>query len=49
MVVTVKVPADPTVKVVESAEVMVGAWSTVRVKDWVAFGLVPFDAVMVIG
>ena len=37
--VTVKEPADPTVKVVALAEVMAGAESTVRVKDWVASGL----------
>ena len=47
--VTVKVPAVPTVKVVLAAEVMAGAWSTVRVKDWVALGRVPLAAVMVIG
>ena len=38
MVVTVKVPAAPTVKVVLLALVMAGAWSlTVRVKVWVAW------------
>ena len=47
--VTVKVPAVPTVKVVELPEVMAGAWSTVRVKLWVAFGRLPLVAVMVIG
>ena len=47
--VTVKVPAVPTVKVVVLAEVMAGAGSTVRVKDWVALGRVPLAAVMVIG
>ena len=31
------------------AEVMAGAASTVRVKAWVAFGLTPLLAVMVIG
>ena len=34
--VTVKVPALPTVKVVELALVIAGAWFTVRVKVWVA-------------
>jgi hypothetical protein len=48
-VVTVKVPAEPAVKVVDEAEVMAGAWSMVRVKDWVALGEIPFDALMVIG
>ena len=43
-----KVPEDPTVKVVELAEVMAGAVSTVRVKDWVALGDTPLAAVMVI-
>ena len=47
--VTVKVPAVPTVKVVALPEVMAGAWSTVSVKLWVAFGRLPLDAVMVIG
>ena len=37
--VTVKVPAMPSVKVVLSPEVMAGAASTVRVKDWLASGL----------
>ena len=31
--ITVKLPEDPTVKVVDDAEVMAGAASTVRVKD----------------
>src|SRR5271155_4227180 len=47
--VTVKVPAWPWVKVVELAEVMVGASSTVRVKAWVASGESPLVASMVIG
>ena len=47
--VTVKVPALPTVKVVLAAEVMAGAASTVRVKDWEASGLVPLAAWMVNG
>ena len=37
----------PSVKVALSAEVMVGGPSTVRVKDWVASGLTPLDALMV--
>jgi len=45
--VTVKVPAVPAVKVVLLALVMAGAWSTVRVKLWVALGLTPFEAVIV--
>ena len=49
VVVTVKVPEDPTVKVVLLDEVIAGAASTVRVKDWVPFGLIPLLAVMVIG
>ena len=38
--VTVKVPALPTVKVVELTLVMAGAWFTVRVKVWVAVAAV---------
>ena len=38
VVVTVKLPAVPTVKVVLLALVMAGAWLTVRVKFWVASG-----------
>ena len=34
----VKVPAEPSVKVVVAAEVMAGAGRTVRVKLWVASG-----------
>ena len=49
VVVTVKVPALPSVKVVLSAEVMPGATSTVRVKDWVASGVTPLAASMVKG
>ena len=44
MVVTVNVPAVPTVKVVASALVIAGASSTVRVKVWVASGLTPLAA-----
>ena len=47
--VTVKVPADPVVKVVLAPLVMAGAASTVRVKDWVASEPTPLLAVMVIG
>ena len=36
-------------KVVLSAEVMAGGPSTVRVKDWVASGVMPLEASMVIG
>ena len=34
VVVTVNVPAVPTVNVVEAALVIAGAWSTVSVKLW---------------
>ena len=47
--VTVKLLAEPTAKVVLFWLVIAGAWSTVRVKACVAFGLTPFCAVMVIG
>jgi hypothetical protein len=47
--VTVKLPEDPTVKVVEEAEAMAGAKSTVKVNDCVAFGLTPLVALIVIG
>ena len=47
--VTVKVPGEPWVKVVLAAEVMAGAASTVRVKFWLALGLTPLLAPMVIG
>ena len=40
-------PNVPTVKVVWLALVMAGAWSTVSVKLWVAFGDTPLLAVMV--
>src|SRR5580658_173586 len=46
--VTVKVPATPLVKVVRDGDVMAGAWVTVSVKAWVAFGAIPFVAVIVI-
>ena len=44
---TVKVPAVPTVNVVLFTLVMVGASSTVSVKDCVVFGVTPLLAVMV--
>ena len=43
---TVKLPAEPSVNVVELPLVMVGATSTVKVKVWVAFGLMPLEAPM---
>ena len=49
LVVTPKVPPTPTLNVVLSALVIAGAWSTVRVKDWVASGEMPFEAVIVKG
>ena len=52
VVVTVNVPAMPTVKVVVAALVIVGATGvglTVRVKDWVALGAMPLFAVIVKG
>ncbi len=47
VVVTVKVPAWPAVKVVPAGLVIWHAWRTVRVKTWVASGLTPFVAVIV--
>ncbi len=47
MVVTVNVPAMPTANVVLLALVIAGAWSTVRVKVWVASGVTPLAAVIV--
>ena len=49
MAVTENDPLVPTVKVVVSAEVMAGAWLTTSVKVWVASGLTPLLAVMVMG
>ena len=52
VVLTEKVPAVPTAKVVDPALVITGAavaGLTVKVKLWLASGLIPFDAVMVIG
>jgi hypothetical protein len=45
-VVTVSSPELPATKVVDEALVMLGAVSTVSVKDWLALGLTPLDAVM---
>jgi hypothetical protein len=47
--VTVKEQAVLSVHVVLLALVMAGAWSTARVKLWVAFGRTPLLAVIVIG
>ena len=47
--VTVKLPALPTTNEAVSTELIVGAAGTVSVKDCVAFGVVPFAAVIVIG
>ena len=47
--VAVKDPTAPTVNVVAAALVMAGAWLTVSVKFWVAFGVTPLVAVMVMG
>src|SRR5690242_20920386 len=49
VVVTVKVPAEPAVKVAVLALVIAGAWLTVRVKDWVASGCAPVAALSVSG
>src|SRR6266542_2234124 len=49
VVVTVNVPAVPTLNVALLALVMAGGWLTVRVKLCVAFGVTPLFAVMVIG
>ncbi len=52
VVVTMNDPAEPTVKAVALALVIVGAVCgtlTVRVKFWVASGDTPFPAVMVSG
>ncbi len=46
-VVTVKVPAEPSVKAVLAPDVMEGGPSTVRVKLWLASGLTPLAAPMV--
>jgi hypothetical protein len=47
--VTVKVPAVPTRKVVLLALVIAAAWFTVKVKLWVAAGVTPFWAIIVMG
>jgi hypothetical protein len=49
VVVTVKVPAAPTVKVTALALVIAGAWLTVSVKLCVALGSTPLAAVIVMG
>ena len=49
VVVTVKLPAVPTVNVVLLALVIAGAWFTVRVKLWLAGVPTPLLAVIVIG
>ena len=49
VVVTVKDPALPTVKVAPLALVMAAGWPMVSVKDWLASGRIPFDAVIVSG
>ena len=49
VVVTVKLPALPAVKVVLAPEVMAAAWSTVSVKDCEASGLTPLVAEIVNG
>ncbi len=46
-VVTVKLPAVPVLNVVALLEVIAGAWSTVKVKAWVAFDPTPLLAVTV--
>ena len=45
--VTEKLPAVPTEKVVLAALVIAGAWLTVSVNSWVALGVIPLLAVMV--
>jgi hypothetical protein len=45
VVVTVKLPALPLVNVAEPALVITGAWLTVSVNAWVAFGFTPLAAV----
>src|SRR3954447_24478522 len=49
VVVTVNVPAAPTVKVALAALVIAGGWLTTRVKFCVAFGATPLLPVMTIG
>ena len=46
VVVTVKVPGEPSVKVVWSALVIVGPSRTVKVNDWVASGAMPLLALI---
>jgi hypothetical protein len=45
----VKLLGLPSTKLALFADVMVGGWSTVRVKDWVAGLPTPLEAVIVIG
>src|SRR4051794_27017512 len=49
VVVTLNVPATPTLKVVLLALVMAGGWLTMRVKFCVAFGATPLLPVVTIG
>ena len=48
VVVTVKLPLEPTEKLALLADVIVGGASTVRVKLWLAGGFCPLLAPMVI-
>ena len=48
LAVTVNDPDVPAVKVVLGWLVMAGAWSTVRVNDWVASGETPLLAIKTI-
>src|SRR3954469_1798876 len=45
VVVTVKLPGVPTVKVVLDALVNAAGWVTVMLSVWIAFGFTPLDAV----
>jgi len=49
VVVTVKVPAVPTVKAVDAALAKTGPWPTMIESVWLAFGPTPFAAVMLTG
>jgi hypothetical protein len=49
VVVTVNAPAEPTANTAASALVITGFLTTVSVNAWVAFGLTPLLAVIVIG
>ena len=48
LVVTEKVPAEPTVNVALAALVIAGGCPTMRMKDCVAFGATPLLAVIVV-